>query len=189
MQMDYSKEKNYAGFWVRLAAYFIDSGIILIGLFVIQLGWLLASDSVRNTNLLFQYTMEDVSLYLSKVAYFVLLTWRTGTTVGKRLMNIQVVPSNPEQKLSFIDTLYRETVGRYLCGLSIFVGYIIIGIDKEKCGFHDMLCDTRVIYAKKVKIYPQYQNASYSLKKMENSYSENTIEGSYRLVTYNKPRI
>ena len=34
------------------------------------------------------------------------------------------------------------------------------GVDKEKRGLHDFLCDTRVIYAKKIKVipvYPRYQ--------------------------------
>ena len=32
--------------------------------------------------------------------------------------------------------------------------------DKEKRGFHDMLCDTRVVYEKKVKMYSEYQSAA-----------------------------
>ena len=32
--------------------------------------------------------------------------------------------------------------------------------DKEKRGFHDMLCDTRVVYEKKVKMYLEYQSAA-----------------------------
>ena len=40
------------------------------------------------------------------------------------------------------------------------IGYIIAGVDREKRGLHDILCDTRVIYAKKIKVipvYPRYQ--------------------------------
>ena len=36
MQNSYSNE-NYAGFWVRLAAYVIDSVIVAIGLLVVRL--------------------------------------------------------------------------------------------------------------------------------------------------------
>ena len=31
------------------------------------------------------------------------------------------------------------------------------GVDREKRGLHDMLCDTRVVYAKKMKVLPVYQ--------------------------------
>ena len=56
--------------------------------------------------------------------------------------------------------VYRETIGRFLCSLSVGIGYIMAGVDKEKRGLHDFLCDTRVIYAKKIKVipvYPRYQ--------------------------------
>ena len=163
MQNSYSNE-NYAGFWVRLAAYVIDSAIVAIGLLVVRLAWIgvgaLISGTILDGNVLFHYSLKDIVLYIFKVMYFVLLTWCTGTTIGKRLMNLRVVPADRNEKLSFVDVLYRETVGRFLCGISIWIGYIIVGIDKEKRGFHDMLCDTRVVYEKKVKMYPEYQSAA-----------------------------
>ena len=163
MQNSYSNE-NYAGFWVRLAAYVIDSVIVAIGLLVVRLAWIgigaLISGTILDENVLFHYSLKDIVLYIFKVMYFVLLTWCTGTTIGKRLMNLRVVSADRNEKLSFTDVLYRETVGRFLCGISIWIGYIIVGIDKEKRGFHDMLCDTRVVYEKKVKMYPKYQSTA-----------------------------
>ena len=163
MQNSYSNE-NYAGFWVRLAAYVIDSVIVAIGLLVVRLAWIgigaLISGTILDENVLFHYSLKDIVLYIFKVMYFALLTWCTGTTIGKRLMNRRVVSADRNEKLSFVDVLYRETVGRFLCGISIWIGYIIVGIDKEKRGFHDMLCDTRVVYEKKVKMYSEYQSAA-----------------------------
>lgn len=160
MQNSYSNE-NYAGFWVRLAAYMIDSIIVTVGLLVVRLAWIavgaIISGTILDGNVLFHYSLKDIVLYIFKVMYFILLTWCTGTTIGKRLMNLRVVPADRNEKLSFVDVLYRETVGRFLCGISIWIGYIIVGIDKEKRGFHDMLCDTRVVYEKKVKMYPEYR--------------------------------
>ena len=163
MQNSYSNE-NYAGFWVRLAAYVIDSVIVAIGLLFVRLAWIgigaLISGTILDENVLFHYSLKDIVLYIFKIMYFALLTWCTGTTIGKRLMNLRVVPADRNEKLSFVDVLYRETVGRFLCGISIWIGYIIVGIDKEKRGFHDMLCDTRVVYEKKVKMYPEYLSAA-----------------------------
>ena len=59
-------------------------------------------------------------------------------------------------KLSLIDVIYRETVGKFLSGVILSIGFIMAGIDKEKRALHDMLCDTRVIYAKQVKIITVY---------------------------------
>ena len=163
MQNSYSND-NYAGFWVRLAAYVIDSIIVAVVLLVVRLIWIgvgaIISGTILDGNVLFHYSLKDIVLYIFKVMYFVLLTWCTGTTIGKRLMNLRVVPADRNEKLSFVDVLYRETVGRFLCGISIWIGYIIVGVDKEKRGFHDMFCDTRVVYEKKVKMYPEYQSVA-----------------------------
>lgn len=158
MQSSYDRrDRSYAGFWVRLWAYIIDSVIVFFGLLVVRLvtsGFMsLTEGTFLDGNVLFSYTLKDIVLYIFQVMYFILFTYCTGTTPGKKLLNLRVIQAEGEE-LTFFDVLYRETIGRFLCGLSIGIGYIIVGIDREKRGIHDMLCDTRVIYAKKIKIYP-----------------------------------
>lgn len=193
MQNSYSNE-NYAGFWVRLAAYVIDSVIVAIGLLVVRLAWIgigaLISGTILDENVLFHYSLKDIVLYIFKVMYFALLTWCTGTTIGKRLMNLRVVPADRNEKLSFVDVLYRETVGRFLCVISIWIGYIIVGIDKEKRGFHDMLCDTRVVYEKKVKMYPEYQSAAepqMSVQPREPVQTQNYVQENVQVQSQSQP--
>ena len=96
-----------------------------------------------------------------EVLYFILLTYGTGTTPGKRLLNLRVVNADLSPGLSLVDVVYRETVGRFLCGLSVGIGYIMAGVDREKRGLHDMICDTRVVYAKKIKVVPKYEPPRY----------------------------
>lgn len=157
---DRNEDVTYAGFWVRLAAYVIDSVIVLVGLLFVRLClsgiFSLLEGTVLGGNILFDYTLKDIVLYGFQVMYFILFLYCTGTTPGKRVLNLRVVSAD-EKKLAFTDVLYRETVGRFLCGLSIGIGYIIAGVDREKRGIHDMLCDTRVIYARRVKVYPVFQ--------------------------------
>lgn len=161
MQNSWNKNAlTYAGFWVRLAAYVIDSVIVFFALLLVRLfssGLIsLTEGTVLGGNVLFNYTLKDIILYVFQVLYFILFTYCTGTTPGKRLMNLYVV-SVDEKKLSFLDVLYRETIGRFLCGLTVGIGYIIAGVDKEKRGLHDMLCDTRVVYMRRIKTYPVFQ--------------------------------
>lgn len=163
MQNSYSKDEvTFAGFWVRLAAYIIDSAILLILLLIVRLlisGVLSVLEGTPfDGNVLFNYTIKDILLYIFQILYFVLFVSSTGTTPGKKLMNLRVISAETGEMPGFFDVLYRETIGRFLCGLFLCIGYIAVGIDKEKRGFHDMLSDTRVIYAKKVKIYPSYQS-------------------------------
>lgn len=151
---------EYAGFWVRLAAYCIDIAIVWIGMLFVNLMLGIVSivgRGVLQAEVLFQYTVKDIMLYVLQVLYFILLTHGTGTTPGKRLLNLRVINADGSRELNLLDVIYRETIGRFLCGLSIGIGYIMAGVDREKRGLHDMLCDTRVIYAKKVKIFPVYQ--------------------------------
>lgn len=164
MQNSYSsRDTEYAGFWVRLAAYVIDSIIVFFGLLFVRLflsGIMsVLSDTWIGGNILFHYTLKDILLYGFQVLYFILCTYLTGTTLGKRAMNLRVVSADG-QKLTILNVVYRETIGRFLCSISVGIGYIIAGVDREKRGLHDILCDTRVIYAKRVKVipvYPRYQ--------------------------------
>ncbi|MEZ3434947.1 MAG: RDD family protein [Lachnospiraceae bacterium] len=151
---------TFAGFWVRLAAYVIDSVIVFFALLFVRLfssGVMsLAEGTPLGGNVLFTYTLKDIILYAFQVLYFILFTYYTGTTPGKRLMNLYVM-SAEGKRLSLTDVVYRETIGRFLCGATVGIGYIMAGVDKEKRGLHDMLCDTRVVYMKKIKAYPNFQ--------------------------------
>lgn len=158
---DLERNVTYAGFWVRAAAYVIDNVVVFAGLLIVRLLLSVVLSAVQGTvlggNILFHYTLKDILLYVCQVLYFILCTYCTGTTLGKRAMNLRVVDADGEGDLSLLNVVYRETVGRFLCSLPAGIGYLIAGLDKEKRGIHDMLCDTRVVYAKKVAVYPVYK--------------------------------
>lgn len=161
MQNSFNRQPTvYAGFWVRAAAYVIDSVIVFFGLLIVRLlmsGIMaLVSGTALGGNVLFHYTLKDIVLYLCGVVYFILCTYYTGTTLGKKAMNLRVVNGEGSHKLGFLNVVYRETIGRFLSGVILWIGYIMAGIDSEKRALHDMLCDTRVVYEKRVKIYPVY---------------------------------
>lgn len=161
MQKDYGKEQVvFAGFWVRLAAYVIDSVVVGAGLLVIRLlmsgVMALLEGTVLGGNLLFSYDLKDIVVYLGGVLYYILCTYYTGTTLGKKALNLRVVGTASDEKIPLFNVIYRETVGRFLSGFFAGLGYLLIAADKEKRGLHDILGDTRVIYAKNVKLYPQY---------------------------------
>lgn len=154
-------EYEYAGFWVRLAAYLIDSMAVFAALLVVRLimsGFMAAvKGTVLGGNILFQYNLKDIVLYAAEVLYFILCTYYTGTTLGKKAMNLRVIRADGEEKLGLFTVVYRETVGRFLSSVIMGAGYLMVGIDKEKRGIHDILCDTRVIYAKKIKVFKMEQ--------------------------------
>ena len=198
MQNSYSKEEvTYAGFWVRLAAYLIDSLIVFLGLLVVRLilsGVVSAAkDTVLGGNLLFQYNLKDIVLYILEALYFILFTYYTGTTLGKKVMNLKVVRADGEDKLSLFTVIYRETIGRFLCSVIAGIGYLMVGIDSEKRGLHDILCDTRVIYAKKVKVYKKVtelnvQPAVYTVQaEVQTTVSEENSEEQNSYMPWDAP--
>ena len=146
-----------AGFFVRLAAYLVDCLIVWIALLVVRIpiaaSSVMKSDSFLTRDLIFSYSIEDILCYLLSAAYFILLTYHTGATIGKRLLNLRVV-SKEDRKLTLFEVAFRETVGRFLSELILNVGYIMVGLHKEKLGLHDMLSDTEVIYwhTKKIEV-------------------------------------
>ena len=58
-------------------------------------------------NILFHYTLKDILLYVFQVLYFILCTWLTGTTLGKRAMNLRVISVCPGEPLGLLDVVYR----------------------------------------------------------------------------------
>lgn len=154
-----------AGFFVRLAAFFLD--MLLIGfvlLLLVRLPMLPLSLSAPDNwfmrDILFQFSLYDMLLYVAAAAYFIVMTYTSGQTMGKRLMNLQVVSTNGEP-LTLFNVIYRETIGRYLSSL-LFLGYLMIGVTQEKRGLHDILADTGVVYACKVPtVGPQQTVPAY----------------------------
>lgn len=144
-----NKEPIYAGFFVRMAAFIIDNIIVWCGLLLIRIPFgimsLSSPDNFLVKDLIFQYSVIDIVLYLAGCAYFILMTYYSGSTVGKRVMHIKVV-SSEDRNLTFFEVAFRETIGRYLAGIIVDAGYLMVGVDKDKRGFHDILADTRVVY-------------------------------------------
>lgn len=140
-----SENRAYAGFFVRWMAYVIDMTLISLIVWGVKLPFsLLASKgaTILTKNVLFQFNIMDITGYIGVAMYFVLITYFAHTTIGKALFRLQVVC---DKEWTFINILYRETIGRFLSSL-MCIGYLAAAVTKKRQGFHDMLCDTYVVY-------------------------------------------
>ncbi len=166
----------YGGFFVRLAAYFID--ILLMGtlLLVIKVPFWIAtivnSNNLLQKPFLFHFSATDIFFYLLGVLYFVLMTYLSGATIGKKLLRLRVIATD-QTKLTLFNVIYRETIGRYLSTVILWIGYFLVGVDKEKKGLHDILCDTRVVYdfSLETHLSPE-QSRQYELGQVESEQYE-----------------
>ena len=141
-----SENRVYAGFFVRLIAFAIDSLLAALLVGTIKAPFALAASEgieIFNANFLFHYSILDVLDYVAVAAYFVLLTYYGHTTPGKYAMGLEVITMDKEWTL--LNVIYRETVGRFFSSL-MCAGYFAVIVTGKKQGFHDMLCDTYVVY-------------------------------------------
>lgn len=140
------ENRVYAGFFVRAVAFAIDSLIATLAVATLTSPFTIAAffgADFLNKNFIFQYSILDVLSYVGVAAYFVLITYFTHTTAGKKMMRLEVVTETGEW--TFLNVLYRETIGRFLSSL-LCIGYLVVLAQEKKQGFHDMLCDTVVVY-------------------------------------------
>lgn len=141
-----SEDRIYAGFFVRLIAFAIDSLLAALVVSTIKSPFAMASMSgieLFDANFIFHYSFLDVLDYVGVAAYFVLLTYYSHTTPGKMAMRLEVITLDKEWTL--LNVIYRETIGRFFSSL-MCVGYFAVLVTGKKQGFHDMLCDTYVVY-------------------------------------------
>ncbi len=143
---NHMENKVYAGFFVRLVAFAIDSLIAALVVSTVKSPFTIAAASgldFLEANFLFHYSFLDVLDYVAAAAYFILLTYFTHTTPGKMAMRLEVITIDREWTL--LNVIYRETIGRFFSSL-LCAGYFAVLVSEKKQGFHDMFCDTYVVY-------------------------------------------
>ena len=142
-------EPTYAGFWIRVLAYLIDS--LLLAIVFCPLGFGLGllgvageidenSPAWMGINLL----LNVVSLLVGWL-YFALTessSWQA--TVGKRLLKLKVTDMHGQQ-ISFGKATGRY-FGQILSGMICGIGYIMVAFTEKKQGLHDMLAGTLVVW-------------------------------------------
>jgi uncharacterized RDD family membrane protein YckC len=152
---------KYAGFWRRFIAYMIDGFIIsivfIILTFVAVIAFFAGTMSggsktwiaeINNPALVLSYTLCFwLFSTLINIAYFTYFHGSTGRTPGKMLLGLQVV-SVDGGRISF-GTAFLRSVGYLISSIFFCLGYIWIGFDKKKQGWHDKIAGTVVIIKEK----------------------------------------
>lgn len=133
---------NYAGFWRRSLAIFIDG--LLLWLLNIAIGIVLTAWTQPFYSD-FYYFQASPSSFL-QYFYNILLIGYTGQTVGKKIMGIKVVSITGE-RLNWGQVVVRELF-KIVSGLALLLGYLWMLWDKDKQTWHDKVAKTYVIKLK-----------------------------------------
>jgi uncharacterized RDD family membrane protein YckC len=148
----YTDAIRYAGFWIRLVAYVIDTIlvdiIILIAFFPVAV--LMAAretlDGTPHDPGLVGVAMNVLTLVFTLLYYGLFTASKWQATPGKRLLGLHIVGTDG-RKLRF-----GLGVGRFfayfLSSIILGVGFFMIGWSDQKKGMHDILCRTRVIHGR-----------------------------------------
>ena len=134
---------NYAGFWIRFGAVFID-GIILnivgriIG-FIIGAAFAGGSNDANGALVLVTATVG----LLIGAAYEIYFISQKGATPGKMACGLRVV--TPEGGRISVGRAIGRYFAKFLSAIILCIGYIMAAFDSEKRALHDQICDTRVI--------------------------------------------
>ncbi len=134
-----------AGFWIRFAAYLVDSVILSVILFPLAfgLGMLIPASSSPNgltgAFLLVQLVCGAISL--GYVLYF----WSaSGATPGKKILKLKIVRTDGVQPLG-LGTAGMRVLGYFVSSFIFCIGFLMIGFSSDKRGLHDRIAKTRVI--------------------------------------------
>ncbi|OZM56224.1 hypothetical protein CIB95_12425 [Lottiidibacillus patelloidae] len=149
-------QNEYAGFWIRLIAYIIDSIIIYaifipIAFIVGLLVGLIGSLSGFNHHSIIQLSefLGTLIGILGFVSYFTFLEKsKAQATFGKRLCSLQVTDITGN-RLTTRTALFR-TLGKYLSAFIFLIGFIMAAFTKKKQSLHDLIAKTYVIKKQKV---------------------------------------
>jgi uncharacterized RDD family membrane protein YckC len=143
-----------AGFWIRWAALLIDNLILSIGGgvlggccgFFVGFFGALAKAGQRETQLL-AAVLGGLLGALLQAAYFTILTWRYGQTLGKKALNLRVVTTEYDS-LSFGKAFLREVIGKFVSTVILLIGFLWVAWDEKKQAVHDKLAGTYVVKTK-----------------------------------------
>ena len=136
------EDVEYAGFWIRVAAALIDT-VVFVVVISIPLTFIYGADywttqtGVKGFwDILFQYVLPVVLTIWFWTRYL--------GTPGKMLLRLRVVDADTGKAISTPKAIGRY-LGYYVSAFPLLLGFIWVGIDKKKQGFHDKLAGTVVI--------------------------------------------
>ncbi len=133
------QKMEYAGFWIRVGAAFIDGIILLV---VQQLVILVFGGSFSNPS----GAAQGVNMLVGILYTTLMESSEKQATLGKMAVGIKV-GDEFGNRISFGNALGRY-FAKFLSVITLFIGFMMVGWDAKKQGLHDKVAGTYVFYGK-----------------------------------------
>ena len=127
-----TRNKEYAGFWIRLVGAFLDG--ILIGIPAIIALLVIAFLISRLAAIVVSFGVLALVVYLEGVK---------GGTPGKLILRLRIV-NDKGQAIGWAKSILRN-VGKGISSMILGIGFFMIGWTSNKQGLHDMIAGTYVV--------------------------------------------
>lgn len=119
----------------RFLAFFIDWIFVSICL------QLMKSISLK----LFHFESSILFFLLTSIFYYAIPQHLTGQSLGKKILNLKVVSIETDVPASLINSIFRETFGKLISCLILFIGFFAILFRDDRRAWHDQMFKTKVI--------------------------------------------
>jgi len=136
---------NPGGFWIRVAAFLLDQVLLVVASVLLVAtfpGFDLEKVFMELIGENVEWTTTITNLLLT-IAYYTLAVGRWGQTVGKAVLGLKVT------RLDGSRLTYRRSFVRYcayyVSAIPVGLGFFAIALSSQKRGWHDFICDTRVV--------------------------------------------
>jgi uncharacterized RDD family membrane protein YckC len=136
---------DYAGFWIRFGAVFIDGIILTVFnlMMEIPMVYFMFQGSADSSAFGPIRIIASLIQFMVPVAYTTWLLGKYGATLGKMACRIKVVTSDGGS-ISYARALGRH-FAKWISWMTFGIGFIMAAFDDQKRTLHDRICDTRVI--------------------------------------------
>lgn len=135
---------NYAGFWIRVAAYLIDAVVLYAVMFILMIPFgvdFMDPSAINMSSMAIFY----VIIFVAWIAYFIgMESSSKQATLGKMAVGIKVGNENGGRISA--GTAAARFFSKILSGLILYIGYMMAGWDKKKQALHDKIAGTYVFY-------------------------------------------
>ena len=133
---------EYVGFWPRVGATLIDA-LLLAAITFPPLAMIYGLDYWASDRFI-EGPADFLISWLLPAVLTIGLWVRTGQTPGKMAIGAHVVDARTGQRIS-IERAVARYIGYYVSIIALFVGYLWVGFDPRKQGWHDHIAGTVVV--------------------------------------------